>query len=51
MSGGVLKPDVVADMVHDAVRANQLYIITHPESRPFIRRRFERIDRSFDASG
>lgn len=51
MSGGVLKADVVADMVHDAVRANQLYIITHPESRPFIRRRFERIDRSFDAAG
>ena len=31
-----------------AMDANQLYILPHEESRQFIRRRFERIDRTFD---
>jgi hypothetical protein len=31
-----------------AIRKQELYIITHEESRDFVRRRFERIDRSFD---
>jgi hypothetical protein len=32
-----------------AIDHNQLYIVPHEESRQFIRRRFERIDRAFEA--
>ncbi len=40
----------VAAEVVAAIKAKRLYILPHPESRAFIRRRFERIDRSFEAS-
>jgi hypothetical protein len=39
---------VAAEKVVRAVKKGDLYIMTHEEARPFIRRRFERIDRAFE---
>jgi NAD(P)-dependent dehydrogenase (short-subunit alcohol dehydrogenase family) len=44
--GPSLTPDTVAGMVLDAVRAGELYIITHDEGLEPLRRRFERMQRS-----
>jgi NAD(P)-dependent dehydrogenase (short-subunit alcohol dehydrogenase family) len=41
-------PDDVARLTADAVLANRLYILPHRASRDSIRRRFERIDRTYD---
>jgi len=38
----------VANQVVNAIVANRLYILPHAESRKSIRRRFERIDRTFE---
>jgi NAD(P)-dependent dehydrogenase (short-subunit alcohol dehydrogenase family) len=43
-----VRPDDVARLTADAVLANRLYILPHRASRDSIRRRFERIDRTFD---
>ena len=51
LAGRVLNVDDVAQMVIDAIVANRLYILPHEESRKSIRRRFERIDRTFDEQG
>ncbi len=40
--------DEVARLTADAIQANRLYILPHEASRASIRRRFERIDRTFD---
>jgi NAD(P)-dependent dehydrogenase (short-subunit alcohol dehydrogenase family) len=48
MAGEVMKPDEVATKVVDAIIANRLYILPHDESRELIRRRFQRIDSTFD---
>jgi len=40
--------DDVARLTADAIQANRLYILPHEASRVSIRRRFERIDRTFD---
>jgi NAD(P)-dependent dehydrogenase (short-subunit alcohol dehydrogenase family) len=48
LAGRVLNVDDVAKMVIDAIVANRLYILPHEESRESIRRRFKRIDRTFD---
>ena len=48
MAGEVMTPDQVASKVVDAIIANRLYILPHHESRELIRRRFDRIDRTFD---
>jgi NAD(P)-dependent dehydrogenase (short-subunit alcohol dehydrogenase family) len=48
LAGAVLDVDDVAAMVVRAIDAKQLYILPHEESRPFIRKRFERIDRTFE---
>ncbi len=48
LAGRVLKVDEVAAKVVDAILANRLYILPHDESREFLRRRFDRIDRTFD---
>jgi NAD(P)-dependent dehydrogenase (short-subunit alcohol dehydrogenase family) len=45
----VLDVDDVARLTADAILANRLYILPHRASRESIRRRFERIDRTFDA--
>jgi short-subunit dehydrogenase len=44
----VLDADDVARLTADAVLANRLYILPHRASRASIRRRFERIDSTFD---
>ena len=49
LAGRVLDVDDVAAKVVRAIEAKQLYILPHEESREFVRRRFERIDRAFDA--
>jgi short-subunit dehydrogenase len=38
-----LAPSAVAERVVTAVRTNQLYIFTHPDMRPALAQRFERI--------
>jgi NAD(P)-dependent dehydrogenase (short-subunit alcohol dehydrogenase family) len=48
LAGRVLEVNDVAAQVVEAILANRLYILPHQESRRSIRRRFERIDRSFD---
>jgi NAD(P)-dependent dehydrogenase (short-subunit alcohol dehydrogenase family) len=48
MQGRVLPVEGVAEQVVQAVRNGDLYILTHEEARPFVRRRFERIDSAFD---
>ena len=48
MAGRVLPVEGVAQLTVDAILANRLYVLPHEESRDPIRRRFERIDRTFD---
>lgn len=48
LAGRVLAVEDVAVMTVDAVMANRLYVLPHEESRAFIRRRFDRIDWTFD---
>ena len=48
MAGRVLPVEEVAALTVDAVLTNRLYVLPHDESRAAIRRRFERIDRTFD---
>jgi NAD(P)-dependent dehydrogenase (short-subunit alcohol dehydrogenase family) len=47
-AGRIISPDEVAPMVVTAIRQRRLYIVTHPESRPFVQSRFRRIDRAYD---
>ena len=49
MAGRVIGVDEVAELVVRGIRRNDLYLVPHAESREMIRRRFERIDRSFEA--
>jgi NAD(P)-dependent dehydrogenase (short-subunit alcohol dehydrogenase family) len=48
LAGRVLDVDDVARRTVEAVVGNRLYVLPHDESRESIRRRFERIDRTFD---
>jgi len=48
LAGRVLPVELVAEQVVDAIRRNRLYILPHEEIRGFVRRRFDRIDRTFD---
>jgi NAD(P)-dependent dehydrogenase (short-subunit alcohol dehydrogenase family) len=48
LAGRVLVVDDVAALTVDAIAANRLYILPHDESRASIKRRFERIDRTYD---
>lgn len=48
LAGRVLDVEDVAAQVVEAIIANRLYILPHEESRTPIRRRFERIDQTFD---
>lgn len=47
MAGRLLGADLAADLVLQGIRENKLYLFTHEESRDFIRKRFERMDRAF----
>ena len=38
----------MARLTVDAIEQNRLYVLPHEESRASIRRRFERIDRTFE---
>ena len=49
--GRYLAPEAVAAMVLDAIRRNELYVITHDEGAEPLRRRFERMQRSIAARG
>ena len=49
MAGRVIGVEEVAELVVRGIRRNDLYLVPHAESRKMIRRRFERIDRSFEA--
>jgi NAD(P)-dependent dehydrogenase (short-subunit alcohol dehydrogenase family) len=40
--------DEVARLTADAIAANRLYVLPHAAARASVRRRFERIDRTFD---
>jgi short-subunit dehydrogenase len=44
----VLNVEDVARLTADAILANRLYVLPHRASRDSIRRRFERIDRTFE---
>src|SRR3954466_3034549 len=48
LAGRVLPVESVASLTVDAITANRLYVLPHEESRASIRRRFERIDRTFE---
>jgi NAD(P)-dependent dehydrogenase (short-subunit alcohol dehydrogenase family) len=45
--GGTMKAEEVAERVLEAIRDGSLYILTHEGSAPYIRRRFERIQKAF----
>ena len=48
-SGDIKTADEVAQVVVDGVRKNQLYLLPHPESRGFVRNRFQRIDAAYES--
>ncbi len=48
LAGRVIEVDGVAALTVDAIEQNRLYVLPHEESRESIRRRFARIDRTFD---
>ncbi len=50
MDGG-LDPAVVGQQVIDAIRRNDLFVITHPELRPMVAARTERLLSAFDSVG
>jgi hypothetical protein len=46
--GGVIQPDEVARRVLRAIERNDLYVLTHPEQRKYLRRRAEKLDAMFE---
>ena len=48
MAGRVLPVEGVARLTVEAILANRLYVLPHEESREPVRRRFQRIDRTYD---
>ena len=44
----MLNVEDVARLTADAILANRLYVLPHRAARDSIRRRFERIDRTFE---
>jgi NAD(P)-dependent dehydrogenase (short-subunit alcohol dehydrogenase family) len=48
MVGGVVSPDDVARRVVRGIERNDLYILTHPEQREILRRRWKRQDAMFE---
>ena len=45
-----LDPDIVGTRVLEAVKANELYIFTHPEMKEFVETRFKNIMAAFDTA-
>jgi len=50
LMGRTLKPEEVATQVLAAIRANQLYVITHAEGLEPLRRRFQRMEQAIPKS-
>jgi NAD(P)-dependent dehydrogenase (short-subunit alcohol dehydrogenase family) len=48
MSGSVIEPEEVARRVLRAIERRDLYVLTHPEQREILRRRWARQDRLFE---
>ena len=48
MQGGVIGVEEVARRVVRAIERSDLYVLTHPEQRGFLRRRAARLDRMFE---
>jgi short-subunit dehydrogenase len=48
MKGGTIAPEEVARRVVRAIERKDLYILTHPEQREFLRRRAAKIDAMFE---
>lgn len=46
--GNYLQPEEVARRVLTAMEADELYVLTHPESQEFVERRFQRILKAYD---
>ncbi len=49
MAGRLIPVEGVAQLVVNGIKHNKLYLFPHPEAREFIRRRFQRIDQSFES--
>lgn len=47
---GMQSPEAVAERIVDAVRANELYVITHPDWKPLVTERHAAIAAAFDAA-
>jgi hypothetical protein len=45
--GGTMKAEEVAERVLQGIREGSLYILTHEAAAPYVRRRFERIEKAF----
>ncbi|HUJ74272.1 MAG TPA: SDR family NAD(P)-dependent oxidoreductase [bacterium] len=45
--GEYLKPERVSALVLAAIKADQQYVLTHPESQPFLERRFARLQEAY----
>jgi NAD(P)-dependent dehydrogenase (short-subunit alcohol dehydrogenase family) len=48
LMAGAMPPEPVGERVVEAIKANELYIITHPEMKPVVAARCGRILRAFD---
>lgn len=48
MAGGVITPEEVARRVLRGIKRRDLYILTHPEQREFLRRRAAKLDSMFE---
>jgi len=47
-AGAVIPVEGVAQMMVNAMKTNELYVLPHAESRQYVQRRFTRIDQTFD---
>jgi NAD(P)-dependent dehydrogenase (short-subunit alcohol dehydrogenase family) len=45
---GAMPAEPVGERVVEAIKANELYVVTHPEMKPVVEARFARILRAFD---
>ncbi len=48
LMAGAMPAEPVGERVVEAIKANELYVITHPEMKPVVAARFGRILRAFD---
>lgn len=48
LPGEILEVDAAVERIIDGIEQNEAYIMTHAEGRSYIKRRFDKIDSSFD---